>query len=171
MLNTLRCQLRSHSSKTYHSIAAPAFRITARAMHTQPRFSPGTDEAAATGHLSSLLVSEGGRWTLANDGEAIERSFKFKTFAKAWDFMTAVSLQCKIKHHHPEWSNVYNTTYVRWTTHNPKGLSALDLDMADACDAIASDLGELEPEPVSCAVRDVADKATVSAGDCCTPKK
>ena len=43
--------------------------------------------------------------------------------------------------------------------------------MADACDAIASDLGELEPEPVSCAVRDVADKATVSAGDCCTPKK
>jgi 4a-hydroxytetrahydrobiopterin dehydratase len=55
------------------------------AMHTQqPRFSPGTDEAAATPRLNSLLTSEGGRWTLTNDGEALERSFKFKTFAKAW---------------------------------------------------------------------------------------
>lgn len=25
---------------------------------------------------------------------------------KSQDFMTAVSLQCKIKNHHPEWSNV-----------------------------------------------------------------
>lgn len=66
---------------------------------------------------------------------------------------------------------MYNTTYVRWTTHNPKGLSTKDLDMAAACDAIARDFGELDPEPVSCAVRDVADKATVSAGECCTPKK
>jgi pterin-4a-carbinolamine dehydratase len=24
----------------------------------------------------------------------------------AQDFMTAVSLQCKLKNHHPEWSNV-----------------------------------------------------------------
>lgn len=61
---------------------------------------------------------------LAADGEALEREFKFKTFAKTWvrhpssltyfrgnvrtmqDFMTAVSLQCKLKSHHPEWSNV-----------------------------------------------------------------
>lgn len=43
--------------------------------------------------------------------------------------------------------------------------------MAGVCDSIAKDFGELEPEPVSCEIRDVADKATVSAGDCCTPKK
>lgn len=83
MLNALRCQLRSHTAKSY-SIAAPAFAISVRAMHTQPRFSPGTDEAAATSTLNSLLASEGGRWTLANEGEALERSFKFKTFAKTW---------------------------------------------------------------------------------------
>ncbi|KAG9255866.1 pterin 4 alpha carbinolamine dehydratase-domain-containing protein [Emericellopsis atlantica] len=85
--------------------------------------------------------------------------------------MTAVSLQCKIKNHHPEWSNVYNTTFIRWTTHNPKGLSDKDLDLATKCDAIAAELGELAPEPPSCEIRDVADKATTSAGDCCVPKK
>lgn len=53
-------------------------------MHTQPRFSPGTDEAAATANLGTLLASSGGRWTLTNEGEALERSFKFKTFAKTW---------------------------------------------------------------------------------------
>lgn len=92
----------------------------------QPRFATGTDEATVTPALTPLLSTSGGRWTLALEGQALERSFKFKTFAKTWvihfapllaallmniltgtqDFMTAVSLQCKVKNHHPEWSNV-----------------------------------------------------------------
>lgn len=99
----------------------------------EPRFSRGTDEAATAAALKPLLESPGGLWTLASEGQALERSFKFKTFAKTWvserarekglhaqppglsglkltdtpqDFMTAVSLQCKLKNHHPEWSNV-----------------------------------------------------------------
>ncbi|KAJ6444432.1 pterin-4-alpha-carbinolamine dehydratase family protein [Purpureocillium lavendulum] len=117
-------------------------------MDPKPRFSAGTDEPSAQAALAPLLESSGGgRWALVNDGEALERSFKFKTFAKTWDFMTAVSLQCKIKNHHPEWSNVYNTTFIRWTTHNPKGLSVKDVDLATVCDSLAKDFGELEPEP------------------------
>ncbi|CAH0048869.1 unnamed protein product [Clonostachys solani] len=126
-----------------------------------PRFSKGTDETTAVSSLQSLLSSEGGRWTLTSEGEALERSFKFKTFAKTWDFMTAVSLQCK----------VYNTTFIRWTTHNPKGLSTKDFELASLCDSIAKDFGEVEPEPVTCEIRNLVDSATVSAGDCCTPKK
>ncbi|KAI1804137.1 hypothetical protein F4811DRAFT_521670 [Daldinia bambusicola] len=73
-----------------------------------PQFSAGVDEAALTQTLETLLASagRGGRWVLIDSGEGLERSFKFKTFAKTWDFMTAVSLQCKLKNHHPEWSNV-----------------------------------------------------------------
>lgn len=66
---------------------------------------------------------------------------------------------------------VYNTTFIRWTTHNPKGLSTKDLELASLCDSIAKDFGEVEPEPVTCEIRNLADSATVSAGDCCTPKK
>lgn len=55
-------------------------------MHTaqQPRFSQGTDETSANSALGGLLSTSGGRWTLAKEGEALERTFKFKTFAKTW---------------------------------------------------------------------------------------
>lgn len=143
-------------------------------MATQPRFSAGTDAASVAPKLSSLLSSNGGRWTLTNDGTALERQFRFKTFTKTWDFMTGVSLQCKIKNHHPEWSNVYNTTFIRWTTHNPAGLSEKDIVMAADCDALAAELGELPPDPEaeaqSCAIKGLADTAARAAGDCCTPK-
>ncbi|KAK2067745.1 hypothetical protein P8C59_001457 [Phyllachora maydis] len=121
-----------------------------------PRFSAGTDTSTLEAALSPLLVQTGGRWTLAADGEGLERSFRFKTFAKAWllvppascgladkDFMTAVSLQCKVRNHHPEWSNVYNTTFIRWKTHSPQGLSSKDIDLAAVCDALAEDFGEV----------------------------
>ncbi|KAF4499769.1 pterin-4-alpha-carbinolamine dehydratase [Fusarium agapanthi] len=125
----------------------------------QPQFSAGTDAASVTPALKAL-TSKGGRWTLTKDGAALERQFKFKTFSKTW---------------------VYNTTFVRWTTHNPAGLSDKDISMAAECDALAEQLGELPPEPTapvaaetedqSCAIRGLADRAAGAAGDCCTPKR
>ncbi|OTA91670.1 hypothetical protein M434DRAFT_75924 [Hypoxylon sp. CO27-5] len=150
--------------------------MTAPAQAQVPQFSAGVDEPALTRALEPLLASagRGGKWTLIPGGEGLERSFKFKTFTKTWDFMTAVSLQCKIKNHHPEWSNVYNTTYIRWTTHNPKGLSAKDVELAAICDGLAGDFGEIVEENGggdSCSLKQVADRAVTQAGDCCTPKK
>lgn len=52
----------------------------------QARFSAGTDAASATTLLKPLVD---GRWTLTKDGAALERQFRFKTFAKTW-----VSLWC-----------------------------------------------------------------------------
>lgn len=61
---------------------------TLATMALQPRFSKGTDDAAASSAVEALLVSSGegagGRWTLTKEGEALERTFKFKTFAKTW---------------------------------------------------------------------------------------
>ncbi|TLD31263.1 hypothetical protein PspLS_02773 [Pyricularia sp. CBS 133598] len=139
---------------------------------SRPNFAHGSDVAALEAALSPLLAS--GRWQLTPDGEGLERSFKFKTFAKTWDFMTAVSLQCKIKNHHPEWSNVYNTIFIRWTTHSPKGLSAKDVDLAAVCDSLANDFGEVKQSPdeenAMCKMRDLTSTVTANAGDCCVPK-
>ncbi|KAG5950084.1 hypothetical protein E4U53_005507, partial [Claviceps sorghi] len=66
---------------------------------------------------------------------------------------------------------VYNTTFIRWTTHSPKGLSEMDVSLAALCDSLARDFGELDPEPASCDVRALADEAVSTSGDCCTPKK
>ncbi|PHH64821.1 hypothetical protein CDD81_3887 [Ophiocordyceps australis] len=134
-----------------------------------PCFSPGSDDAALALALGPL-VSPRGHWELSPNGMALERSFKFKSFAKTWDFMTAVSLQCKVNNHHPEWSNVYNAVFVRWTTHHPRGLSSNDVVMAALCDSLARDFGELNVEPTDCKIRQLADQAHTSAGDCCTPK-
>ncbi|PFH61575.1 hypothetical protein XA68_16998 [Ophiocordyceps unilateralis] len=138
----------------------------------QPCFAPGTNIHALEPDLASLLPSAGGRWQLAADGRALERPFSFKTFAKAWDFMTAVALQAKIHNHHPEWSNVYNVVLVRWTTHNPRGLSDKDVRLAAICDGIAGDFHEVDTkEPASGAAQELLTKVVTDAGDCCGEKK
>ena len=62
------------------------------------------------------------------------------------DFMNAVAAECKSQKHHPEWSNVYNKTHIRWTTHKPEGLSSKDVHMAEFCDRAGEDHGELVEE-------------------------
>jgi 4a-hydroxytetrahydrobiopterin dehydratase len=91
--------------------------------------------------------------------------------------MNAVAEECKVKKHHPEWSNVYNTTFIRWTTHSPPGLSTKDIEMAQFCDEQALVFGELVPESQEEGVlegqdvgKELADRVAVEGGDCCVPK-
>lgn len=67
--------------------------------------------------------------------------------------MSAVAAECKKQKHHPEWTNVFNKTHVRWTTHAPEGLSERDTAMARFCDEVGARFGEVgEGEVVgSCA--------------------
>lgn len=59
-------------------------------MVATPKFAEGSDEPRLTKELEGLL---GNRWTLTTDGQGIERSFKFKTFAKTWVWQTPTSSQ------------------------------------------------------------------------------
>ncbi|CAI2732569.1 unnamed protein product [Schistosoma spindalis] len=49
-------------------------------------------------------------WELCQHGsrEAIRRSFMFKDFDVAFDFMKKIAEKSKVMNHHPEWFNVYN---------------------------------------------------------------
>jgi 4a-hydroxytetrahydrobiopterin dehydratase len=51
--------------------------------------------------------------------------------------MTRVALLAEKHDHHPEWSNVYRNVSITLTTHDAGGLSARDIAMARAIDAIA----------------------------------
>ena len=42
---------------------------------------------------------------------------------------------------------VYNKVFVRWTTHNPSGLSHKDIALARICDERAAALGEVLSTP------------------------
>lgn len=78
-------------------------------------------------------------WTLRADGLAIERAFVFADFGEAFGFMTRVALKAEKADHHPEWSNVWNKVAIALTTHDAGGLSARDVALAAAIDAMAGD--------------------------------
>lgn len=75
-------------------------------------------------------------WSLARDGDAIERKFEFADFSEAFAFMARVALIAEKRDHHPEWFNVYNKVEITLTTHDAGGLSLRDVKMAKAIDAL-----------------------------------
>jgi 4a-hydroxytetrahydrobiopterin dehydratase len=90
------------------------------------------DAAAVRARLAALPG-----WTLAEDGRAITREFRFADFRQAFAFMTQVALAAERADHHPEWSNVYNRVSVRLTTHDAGGLTEFDFALAAVADEAA----------------------------------
>jgi 4a-hydroxytetrahydrobiopterin dehydratase len=75
-------------------------------------------------------------WDYDEARDAIMQSFKFADFVEAFGFMTRVALLAEKADHHPEWSNVYNRVDILLTTHDAGGLSARDVALAEAIDAL-----------------------------------
>ena len=73
--------------------------------------------------------------------EAIARTFIFKDFNEAFGFMSRAALVAEKNDHHPEWRNVYKTVEVVLATHDAGGVTALDIELAKAMNAIARQLG------------------------------
>jgi 4a-hydroxytetrahydrobiopterin dehydratase len=80
-------------------------------------------------------------WTEVTGREAIARTFTFKDFNEAFGFMSRAALVAEKRDHHPEWRNVYKTVEVVLATHDAGGVTALDVELAKAMNAIASQLG------------------------------
>src|SRR5260370_35690153 len=80
-------------------------------------------------------------WTETPDREAIARTFIFKDFNEAFGFMSRAALVAERRDHHPEWRNVYKTAEVSLATHDAGGVTALDIELAKAMNAIAKQLG------------------------------
>jgi 4a-hydroxytetrahydrobiopterin dehydratase len=91
------------------------------------------DDAKRAETLSKL---EG--WQAVDGRDAMEKTFKFKTFNQAFGFMTRVALAAEKMDHHPEWSNVYNTVNITLTSHDVDGLSERDVKLAGKIDRFAA---------------------------------
>ncbi|WP_027285181.1 4a-hydroxytetrahydrobiopterin dehydratase [Rubritepida flocculans] len=89
------------------------------------------DEAARAA-LPELLPE----WRVLEGRDAIQRAFRFRDFNAAWGFMARVALLAERQDHHPEWFNVYNRVEITLTTHDAGGLSARDVALARAIDAL-----------------------------------
>ena len=75
-------------------------------------------------------------WTMVEGRDAIRRGFRFSDFSEAWGFMARVALLAEKHDHHPEWSNVWNRVEITLSTHDAGGLSARDVALAKAIDAL-----------------------------------
>lgn len=86
--------------------------------------------------LADFLSGES-KWNLKEEStKAITKTFLFVDFKAAFAFMTRIAFEAEKRNHHPEWSNVYNKLTITWTTHDIKGLSDLDLKMANMCNSV-----------------------------------
>ena len=78
--------------------------------------------------LESLNNNSSESWEIIDN--KLYREFKFPNFVSAFGFMTQVALLSEKANHHPEWSNVYNTVQIHLTTHEAKGISKRDFELA-----------------------------------------
>lgn len=84
----------------------------------------------------AALPAELPEWRVLEGRDAIQRAFRFRDFNQAWGFMARVALLAEQQDHHPEWFNVYNRVEITLTTHDAGGLSARDVKLARAIDAL-----------------------------------
>lgn len=88
----------------------------------------GQDRAAALAALP--------HWRAVEGRDAITRTYRFEDFNAAFGFMTRVALVAEAMNHHPEWFNVYNRVDVTLATHDAGGLTARDVQLAQAMDRL-----------------------------------
>ena len=80
-------------------------------------------------------------WSDVSGRDAIARTFTFRDFNEAFGFMARAALVAEKSDHHPEWRNVYKTVEVVLATHDAGGVTARDIELAIAMNAIAKQLG------------------------------
>ena len=80
-------------------------------------------------------------WSEVAGRDAIAKKFVFGDFNEAFGFMTRAALVAEKSDHHPEWRNVYKTVEVVLATHEAGGVTARDIELAQAMNAIAKQLG------------------------------
>lgn len=88
------------------------------------------DENAITESLSSLS------WQ--RDGDEIVKEVKLADFAAALAYVNAVGALAEARGHHPDIAISWNKVNFRLSTHSAGGLTGLDMELAQAIDALGS---------------------------------
>jgi 4a-hydroxytetrahydrobiopterin dehydratase len=67
----------------------------------------------------------------------LQKEFEFKTFVRAFTFMTRIAFVAEKMNHHPDWRNVYNKVSISLNTHDAGNVvTEKDRKLAKAIDEI-----------------------------------
>lgn len=91
-------------------------------------------KAFSNTEVKELLLTKLKDWSF--DGTYISRNFKFKNFVNAFSFMTSIAMEAEKMDHHPDWSNIYNSVTIKLNSHDAKGITQLDFDLAQVIDRL-----------------------------------
>jgi 4a-hydroxytetrahydrobiopterin dehydratase len=82
------------------------------------------------------LLAELPQWSLAADGHAITRLYRFTNFVGAVAFVNALTGMAEAQDHHPDLEVGYGRCQVRYNTHDVGGLSLNDFICAARADQV-----------------------------------
>jgi 4a-hydroxytetrahydrobiopterin dehydratase len=90
---------------------------------------------------SELLPALDG-WALVEGRVEIVEDEALVDGVAAFGWMTRVALAAETMNHHPEWANTYNKVEVTLATHDAKGLTRRDIELAQRMDQMAAGLAK-----------------------------
>ena len=76
-------------------------------------------------------------WITEEGGKALVRTFKFADFSEAFGFLSRVALHAEKVDHHPEFTSVWNRVDFRLTSHDAGGVTARDIQLAEAINRLS----------------------------------
>ena len=85
------------------------------------------------GEVDAWLAAHPG-W--AREGDAIAKRFSLPDFASALALAVRIGMVAEKRDHHPDLELGWGKVRVLWTTHDAGGITRLDLELAEASDAL-----------------------------------
>ena len=101
--------------------------------HCIPRRGP--EHRLSPERVAPLLAQVPG-WTLAEDGQALARTFRVDDYYRTMAFVNALAHVAHREDHHPDLGVHYDRCVVRFSTHDVGGLSENDFICAARTDAL-----------------------------------
>ena len=89
-----------------------------------------------SGQEAEKMLAETPEWKLTPDGKKIQRTFKFKDFMSAMNFVQKVGELAELEGHHPDIGFGWGYCTVTLHTHSVKGLSQNDFILAAKINAL-----------------------------------
>ncbi|MDR6992120.1 4a-hydroxytetrahydrobiopterin dehydratase [Luteimonas sp. 3794] len=103
--------------------------------HCVPR--RGDEHRLAEARVRELLPQVAA-WTLAEDGQALTRTFRFDDYHRTMAFVNALAFIAHREDHHPDLGVHYDRVEVRYSTHDVGGLSENDFICAAKADRLVA---------------------------------
>ncbi len=103
--------------------------------HCLPR--RGAEHRLPEARIRELLPDVPG-WTLAEDGQALTRTFRFDDYHRTMAFVNALAFVAHREDHHPDLGVHYDRVVVRYSTHDVGGLSGNDFICAAKADRLVA---------------------------------